>query len=258
MNDQDFEKDLQDQHLDMMIRLALLHDEQEKIKDLSYSADPEETQEMRHSADRAYFKALQKAEAVEATLKKEKIRGRLHRSAGMVVRVAASIALVVVVGTSIAIATSATFRSKVMKLIMEIDEEQQEANFLFSEDETESFEVPDGWKGEYYPSYFPGEMQIEYMSVLGTDIELSSDNTKVIFSELKEGTAIVAGTERAQVEDIILSDGSMAHVIEEDPVDHHSISVTWAIDDRWFDLSTYGLSKDQALCIVESVKKIIR
>ena len=257
MSTQDSRNKLQEQHLDMMIQMALQQDEDEKTSELVNSSDPELTPIIERSADSAYVRALKKAEKDGSVERRKKTVRTIYRAMTNGLKVAAAIALVVVVATPIAIATSSVFRSTVLKLIMEIDEERNEANFSFQKERDEVSGVPELWKGEYFPAYLPGNIQQSFMSEDGTDIEFKGEgDRKIAFSEYDEQTALMAGTEGAQIDTIALSEEVIAYVIEGNTAGQQTVSVTWSMGDKWFDLATYSYSREETIRIAESVIRI--
>ena len=258
MNTSDYRRELEEQHLDMMIRFALLQDEEEKIQELAESADPELTPEISRAANKAYFRALRTTNDEEAAIRKDRRSRKIRRAMAGGLKIAAAIALFIVIATPIAIATSPSLRARVLKLMMELDEERNEANFSFVEDVNASFDVPGEWKGKFFPAYLPENLQQSFINMEGTDIEFEGDGSrKISFSELDERASLMAGTEGAKIETINLSNGASAVIIESAGTELKTLSVTWSMDEKWFDLTTYGYSREETLKIADSVMRII-
>lgn len=259
MSTQDSRNKLQEQHLDMMIRMALQQDEDEKTSELVNSSDPELTPEIERSADSAYVRALKKAERDGSVERRKKTVRTIYRAMTSGLKMAAAIALVVVVAMPIAIATSSAFRSTVLKMIMEIDEERNEVSFSFQGNRNVTSNVPDLWKGEYFPLYLPEDVRQSFISKDGMNVEYECDGSKKIaFSEYDEQAELIAGTEGAKIDTIALSDEVTASIIVGDIAGRQNVSVTWSMGDKWFDLTTYGYSREETIQIAESVTRINR
>lgn len=259
MSTSDYKKELEDQHLEMMIRIALRQKEEEKIRELIESPDPDLTPEMERAADNAYIKALRKSNDEAIADRKGRRNQTIRRVMSGGLRIAAAIALIIVIVTPIAIATSSSLRARVLKLMMELDEERNEANFSFVEDVNASFDVPGEWKGKFFPAYLPENIWQSFINEEGTDIEFEGDGSKKIsFSELDERASLMAGTEGAEIETMNLSNGSAAVIIEDIREDWKTVSVMWSADEKWFDLVTYGYSREETLKIADSVTRIIQ
>ncbi len=67
---------------------------------------------------------------------------------------------------------------------------------------------------------------------------------------------MVAGTEGAVIDQVMLSNGESAIVIEADSSKIHVVSITWAVGKKWFDLTAYDFSREQAIRIANSVRTI--
>lgn len=260
---------MQDQHLDLLIRLAFEQINEEEISELIQSDDPPLSAEESIRMEQCYQKAVCLSERFRHQERHNARRKNVKKTFRAISVGFAAMLIVALIALPVAFAVSSEFRTSVMKLFVEIDETEHEAHFSFHADSAYSqeengsgkaAEIPDGWKGEYYPYYIPEDMSVTYISQYdGTDVEFEGDgDRKIAFSEYDSGTSLVAGTEDAVITQITLSNGATAIVIEGDSREIHTFSVTWAIGDKWFDLTVFNLASEQAIRIAESVKRIIQ
>ena len=129
MSQQSDRRTLQDRHLDMMIQLAFMRDEEEEIQKLLETPDPTLSPEEEEEAKRIFQVAIDKSEKKERRKKIIQFSSAAKKAVPKFIQVAASIILIVGIATPIALANSAYFRSRVMMLLAEIDNEEGEAHF---------------------------------------------------------------------------------------------------------------------------------
>ena len=258
MSEQMNEQTLQDQHLDMMIRLAFFKDEEEAIQQLLDEPDPTLTPQEEIMANQAFLNAMRVSEAKNRRERITLFTSKTKKIFPRIIQVAASIVLIIGIATPIAIAASSEFRSRVMQLLLEIDSENNEAHFSFQENNSATFYVPDSWKGKYYPSYIPENFEIEYTNSFGDRIRMTTvDNQMISFAEFDENVGLTVGIENASMSTIYLNNNTVAYLTDGYAFDIHGVSIVWAVDDKWFDLATNNIDTSEAIRIAESVKKII-
>ena len=170
--------------------------------------------------------------------------------------------LLLAMAAPIALANSATFRSKVLQLIMELDEEKGEAYFSLVQDEDASFDVPEGWRGNYFPSYIPDGFTIyDWDPDFGAAfIEYRNGSAnQLFFSEYSNGAGVVTGTDNAEMKEIDIN-GNPAYLIDGIASDGktHTVNIFWQNETNWFGVVTYGLSTDEALRVARSVRRIVK
>ena len=164
------------------------------------------------------------------------------------------------IATPVALASSASFRAKVMQLLMEMDSEKGEAYFNFVEDKNTEFWVPEGWQGSHYPSYIPDGYQIYEFDPFFTSIEYRDDhNNQMYFIEHDEDSDMLAGTDNSSVSSITIN-GHPGYIIDGITSDGitHTITVVWQNDTTWFSITGFGLSEKEAITVATSVKEIIQ
>lgn len=250
--------ELQEHHLDAMLKLAFDHMDAKEVQQLVDEPDPELTPQEEEMADEIFLMALAKVDKQEKEVRQRKRNSSLKRAFPRILQSAAAIILVFAIATPIAFAYSAEFRSRVMRLIIEIDQSKGEAHYSFSEDADAAFLVPEGWLGVYFPSYIPDGFSVwrvdEYMAA----VEFRSlDGAQIYFGEFGESTGSTVGTEDTDIRYIDIQ-GSKAQIIDGNTETNHTVTITWANDTNMFMVATNGVATDLAIEIAQSVKKIIK
>ena len=254
---------LQERHLDMRIKLAFDFDDAEETQRLLDEPEAPLSADEERLANEILAKAYQKAKEMEKARKRVRRRVAIRRAMPRVVMAASCIILVLTIALPIAIASSPVLRSRVMRLLVEVDAEQGKARFEFVEDPDASFDVPEGWQGEYFPSYIPEGFSIwnleEYVAAIEYRSETNTNEyAQIYFTEVDDGATGYAGTDNTDISYIDLH-GKTAQVID-GYMDNgtHVVTITWASDVKWFILTTYGIDTETTLEIAGSVKKIVK
>ena len=253
---------LQEDHLDMMIKLAFDLEDNEAAQRLLEAPDPPLTPEEAKLADEILALAFARADAQNKQTRQHKFAQTARKVLPWVVNTAACIILLLAMATPIALANSATFRSRVMQLIMELDEEKGEAYFRLVQDEIASFDVPEGWCGNYFPSYIPDRFTIyDYDSTFPLPfIEFrNAEDNQIFFQEFDEYAEMWAGTDNSTIRNVDIN-GATAVLIEGYTSDNvtWAVTITWQNDTNWFSITTFGLPTDEALRIARSVRRIVK
>lgn len=247
---------LQEEHLDMMLRLAFELEENEEAQRLLDTPDPVLTPEESRLADEALLLAWARIDAQKKRARVPKFAAAARKILPIVINAAACIILLLAIAAPIALANSATFRSKVMQLLVEIDNEKGEAHFSLVQNEEESFDVPEGWEGVFFPAYLPeGYTIFEYpqeffTSNIGYE---NADGNRFYFDEYNETVSKLSGTEGGTIEYVNIN-GSVGCMIYSDT----AVDLTWERDGKILCLTAYGISTDEALQIARSVRRIVK
>ena len=253
---------LQDAHLDAMLKLAFDLDDAETTRRLLESPDPELTPDEERLANEILALALIRAEKEQKRSRQHDFARTARKMLPWIINTAACIILLLAMAAPIALANSATFRSKVMQLIMELDEEKGEAYFSLVQDQTASFYVPERWPGNYFPSYIPDGFTIyDYdpdFPIPGIEYRNAAKN-QLYFEELDEDTTMMAGTEKSTISyvDINGAHGVLISGITSDGITLAN-TITWQNDANWFCVTTFGMSTDEALQVARSVRRIVK
>lgn len=247
---------LEDEYMDDLIRLAVKRErmrETEEILKLSREAvTPEEETRL----DRIWARALAGMDEISDRKKKER-RNRTMKSVLVnFSRVAACLAVLILIGAGFAVATNSTFRSAVFRLFVTEDTENNVINMSFMKDPEAAFDVPESWLGVYFPTAIPEDFTItDSLEVPDMPwIEYTGENEKsftISESSEADGTFANDGTVREMT-----INGYSVHVIEkQNPT---TIEANWATDDKWLTLSTHNMTWDETQSLIESFRRIIR
>lgn len=239
--------EIQDKHLDTMIKLAFqyadaLEAQENTVKDDEYPVDEE-----RKNA--VWAMTMEKLAQRNAAEKKEKRIMQFSQSIPRIIQIAACLVLVMGIVTPFAIANVEIFRAKVMQLLINIQEDHTE--LLFIENEEAAYDVPVDWGGMYYPSYIPDGFSLTDIGVLYCDVLFTASNGDYIcFSEYQQDAFVDINSENGDLSYASIH-GKNAFIIVRDSI----TIVTWSTDERFFVLET-KLSKSEAFAVAEGVRKI--
>lgn len=252
--------ELQEQHLDAMIGLAFDLEDAEEALRLTSEPDPALTMQEEEQANAILQTVLARLDVREKAARKQRRKSRLIRWIPWVIEVAACLALVLAIAMPVAVANSTAFRSKVLRLLFEPDEEQGGMNFSFVEDPNAAFFVPEEWTGEFFPSYIPeGFTYWNYDSLLNTvEFRGADENHYILFSEYDHYTTGFSGTDGATIShiDIYGNDAVLMEGYLNDGI--YTVDIIWANDEKWFWVDTFGIdTHEAAIEIARSVRKIL-
>ena len=252
---------LKERHLDVMIKLAFDLDDAEETQRLLDEPEAELSAEEERLADEILVHAFQKAAEREKQRKRQRRRSAIRRAMPRVALIASCLILVLTIALPIAIASSPVLRSRVMRLLVEVDDVQGKARFEFSADPDAAFDVPEGWTGEYFPSYIPDGFFVwrkdPYTNLIEFRPEDDSEGyQQLFFGEFDENATGLSETDNSEISYIDIH-GKPAQVIDGYTDTIHAVSITWANDSRWFFVDTYDVDTEVAIEIAQSVKKIV-
>lgn len=251
---------LRDQHLDMMIHLALMAEEDDAIQKILDEKDETVCPDEDTMAAHIWEQTQAKMEILEKEKRRLLYREKRKQLFPKVLQVAALLVILFAVAMPIAVANSTEFRAKVMQLLVHIDQSRNEAHFRYVEDQGASFQIPEGWSGSYFPSMIPeGMTMIDIGNYLHTVTYADESGRGFSFSELDVDAGVSAGTEYAMISYADVH-GSSACVIDGYTNDGriHSVTVVWANDDRWFTIAGTNMDIDEILAVAKNVKKIVK
>jgi hypothetical protein len=240
---------LRDEHLDALIRLAFRREEERTYQQLMEENQQEYTTEEAAQKDAIFARAMEKFAAQEKQRKKKERIQRMKRSVPQIINVAACLALILCIAAPIAVARVEFIRVRVMKLLIEIQEDHTDLSLV--EDEEAAYYVPTDWKGEYYPAYLPESCEVDWISILGTEIiweDNSGEQTK--FIESTEDNYISWDSEGAETSTLEIN-GFDAYWIGKNGKN----TIAWSDGNKYFILST-TYNKELCTQIAESVRKI--
>lgn len=249
-----------DQHLDALLRIALEQMEKEETARLSQSPDPALNAEEALGADRLF----QAAWAAESREKKRRQGSQRKQKALRIARRAAAalaiMAVLALIALPVAMAASPAFRTMLMNMLVEIDQDRGRARVLIRTGE-EARDFPDGspermpasWQGSYFPQYLPeGFTLSDHDKASSTAVFTSPAGQTVTFSE---GPGPVPPKEIPADAFCILENinGFDCPVYEERRDGGVRITVIWEEKEVWYSLVTENLEREETLRIADSV-----
>lgn len=250
---------VQDEHLDTMIALAFDLDDAEAVQKLVEEADPAVSAIDTANSVALLSAAFTKAKKQHQQTRAERTRTMLRRTLPTVFHAAACLLLILTFSFSVAMASSAVFRSKVMMLLLDTNREDGWVDIHFVEDKDQAFEVPQEWTGEYFLSSIPDGYSIHAIGSTPASITYRNHWGQTFqFSEYDETDAATVSAEGATVRFINIG-GRVAHLIETETPDGsaYAATLTWSNDRCWFSLTAENVDLDTLLRIAGSIKKII-
>lgn len=186
------------------------------------------------------------------------LRGKVKKVARQTLprigQVAAILIAVLSLSLTVAIATSHSVRIRVLEFLVKIEEQYTELSLR--ENPARSFDIPADWEGDYYPSEMSEGFIISNInnSVGSSSIDFVSPDDKKIgiyFSEHLENSYTNLDTEKSQLSAEIVN--GVPGIVSSKP---EKVSISWSRDGRYFVLICYGLTKDEALKIANSVIRV--
>lgn len=244
---------LQDRHLDLLIRLSFDMDDADEVQRLLDSPDPVLTPEEQAMAQEIFSAAQNKAKHHHQAEKRIKLRHALGRIAMRAIEVAACLILVAMIAVPVAMATSPAFRARVMKLLIEMNPDTQEVHYTFVEDPDASFDVPEFWSGDYFPSYIPSGYELYDFTPMFTTAEYHNGVSKLYFEECTDDVSLTVDVEESMISEAEIN-GCPAIVCEGGSGDSYFFHIIWANDDRWFSVITYAFDREEAFRVARSVR----
>ena len=252
--------DLRERHLDMMIKLAFDLDDAEETQRLLDEPDEDLSAKDERLADEILATAFQKADERAKAQRRQQRRTSVRHAMPRLALIASCLILALTIAAPIAIASSPVLRSRVMRLLIQVDEEQGRAIFEFAADPDAAFDVPEGWLGEYFPSYIPDGFSYWHYDPIVMSVEYrgTGENQHVFFGEYGENSTGFSGTDGATISYVDIH-GNNAMVLEGDMDDGiFTVSITWANDSKWFFIDAYDVDTEIAIEIARSVRKIVK
>lgn len=247
---------LEIEYMDDLIRLAVKRERMQEAEEILRLSREPVTPEEESRLDRIWSQAEARMDEICARKKKE---GRIRTMRSTIVnisRIAACLAVLIVIGAGFAVATNSNFRSAVYRLFITEDAENNVVYMNYSEDENASFDVPEGWTGLYYPSAIPPEIEFKWMSedpaVPKIELE-AADGRGIEFQDLTPGS--VGAFDKNTSSEITIN-GRKGWISEKITDEYVQYVISWETDDRWLTLTTYEITREEAIALAESVRRI--
>ena len=237
-------EEIRDEHLDMMIKLALKQADAEGLLNGDIcEGEPVSEEEARRTFDLFLQKyTLMK----EQKLQEERRRAR-RSLLRVVTRVFVCVILCLAVLTPIALAAIPSLRQQVAELLIVEKEDHIEVQLSRSSNTL----VPEGWNGNYFPSYIPERYHLSRVNQFNAKaIYIDADNYIFYYSESDENEKIQLDSEDAYM----YYNRIGAHdvlVLEEDEF----VTFVWTDGELVFVISG-AMTIDEAKAIYNSLVKV--
>ncbi len=257
--------DLEEEYLDNLIKLAFDLDDLEKEQEIEEETGKEGPVPDELRVRRTWQDAQEKIGHFEKQEKHLKRMAGLRRAAPQALKIAACFMAVILIGVPVVLASSAEIRSKVIQMLVNIDRENEVVSFNFVENPDAAFNVPAEWTGDYFLSAIPEGMEMTWYSTEPPTIEYNDKSESASshrgfgFGELQEIGSSIAGLEGGTIEYVDIN-GAMACVIEGEGYNgqYHTVDITWTNEERMFTLTCHDMTKEEAIELAGSVRKIIQ
>ena len=252
MKNDDLIDSLREEHLDLLIRLTFELEASQIIEQMETEIEQTFSDEEELVTQRALAAAYEKLRRQELSARENRSAERRHRRLMRAIEILACVILAIGISAPVAVANIETLRQKIVDFLININEEKERTDI----DPYEDLVVPDGWEGNYYPTFLPaGTLGYEIDPIRKTKITFTMENGEMfVFSESDEDVSTVMGVQNGQFSYININ-GCEARLWEFDE-EEHFIRIIWDIDEQWFVLETRGLDQETAYMIATDVKRI--
>lgn len=264
-NDLNFDA-IQEEHLDELIRLAYLQDDALEAQDVLEDGLRELSPEEEALCERAYARFREQAERLDRDARRQDGARRRRRWFSRAGLAAACLIILLGIAAPIAIAKVDFIRVRVLKLLINVEEEYTELSLV--EDDEASFNVPAEWRGAYYPSYIPEGYYLWYLDDVDDQVIYHHPDDEygiVEFDEMSRDTKMNVDSEDAEISYdavngnsalvIKKGDKSFVNIYGEDDFVPGDVMVIWSNDEKYF-LVRVRSSREEALRIARSVRRL--
>lgn len=233
----------QEEYEDTLIRMAFM----ELAEREAMEGDPDED-ELPEGID---FKAAEKRHLrlMRRELRRMNFGSDLKRGLRITGKVAVYALAAMFVVTASTLAISREARKGLYKYLISLDEKYTQ----FVIRDSSGMNIPEGWNGEYFPTYIPEGFEVcnVFSNISMNYVEYTNIDGKLFsFDETSTDVVTQIDTEDAELTQNAIGGIPMFQVIK-----NEMVSFTWIYDDRYFTVNLNG-ALEEAEKIVESVVKI--
>ncbi len=165
-------------------------------------------------------------------------------------KVVAVVIAIIVLGLTTVFAVTPSFQIAVRDLLIRVTDQYAEIGIK----DNRTMIVPQGWTGEYFPSYIPKGFRLQQKSenaMAFSFVEYKDATGKfIIYFEAQEGSRSNIDTEGARITTTTVHDHE-AMVVEKE----NRITVSWVEDERYFVIMFDG-EMSEAISIARSVQRV--
>lgn len=235
--------EIREEHLDMMIKLALKQAESEGLLDNEdYSNEIVTDEEMQ----RTYNLFLEKLRIQNEQKAKEERKRKCKNVIRSGTRVLVCLIIFLALATPIALANIAPLREYVARMLISQQADHTEVQLVIDKEL-----VPAGWKGQYYPARIPNGYSFVTISEYDNmSVYMDSEDNMFYYRECTDGETVNLDSEGANLRYEMINTVS-ALILEEDGF----VTITWNNNERMFVISGY-MSVEEAKRVMVSVRRI--
>lgn len=239
------QQDIQDRAYDLFGELILEKEANELLAEIDAEGDgPAESEAFIARVDARCLSIIEKHS------RKARVRRFLMQTAPRIGQIAAIMIAVIALAGCTALASSETARVYLMRLLVQTTDEYTRLSLVPSE--SEYVDVPDEWKGSYYPTYIPEGLILTATTLRSVEFSQGDSLFPVfIFGEYDEGSVIQIDTEGATVR-MTKIHGQIASISTKGT----TITIYWSEGMRYFVLTFRNMNEQVAMAIAESVTQI--
>ncbi|MDL2205361.1 DUF4367 domain-containing protein [Eubacteriales bacterium OttesenSCG-928-N13] len=243
MNDR--KKELYQKYEDALFGLALAELQEQELERLEQTPISDEEQEEMD----AFFAATESRtlqRIYEKFDEQQQSTNLIRRRPARLGIMAAAVLVLLFVGLTAAVATVQPLRARVLEFLQSREDEYTQLQIR--DPEAPRLDVPEGWNGEYYPTYIPDRLTLRRVDENITTATYDNENLWVSIRECTNlDIEMFYDTEDSDTRQVEVLD-QIGTISEKNGV----TAIWWAINDRYFVI--YGtLPPDVAIAIAESV-----
>lgn len=240
--------EIQDKHLDTMIKLAFEYEDALEAQENSEEAENMPAIDAARK-EAVWSKVMEKYAQMEAAEKKKSKIIHFRRSIPRIIEVAACLVLVMGIAAPFAIANVEAIRVKVMELLIDIQEDHTALQFVENEDA--AFYVPVEWQGNYYPTFIPEGFMLEDINMLGDEATFVNQNgDSISYGEYDADDCVDINSENASLSYTTVN-GANTFVVEREDY----VILSWNTEEKFFVIIA-DTTVEEALSIAQSVRRI--
>ncbi len=254
---------LDEDFFDFLATVAMEYEdflEAEEIMD-ACNLSPESRQE-RAAARRAYKRAMSASKQEQREQTEQQQQQQQAPATGKSfhikpTKLLAYMLMFMVLTIPVAMASVPEVCTRMMNLVVDMDEEEQAIGIAMSSNQSIASYIPKEWTGKYFPRHIPNDLKLLSCSSFFDSSEVryaNEDGEITVFTEYGSDFEISSGSENSSISYLYLDNFQIFKTMS---LDQQYIKLIWAIENRWFVIESYSLSQEDLLSIVKSVRQVL-
>lgn len=198
-----------------------------------------------------YSEAAQKKalKLIERKLNKQLSKRFIRRTLPHAIQVSTIVMLLFFIGLTTAVATVRPVRLRLMDFIAQIEENYSAVGINY--DDNDNTEVPEGWKGMFYPFYIPESFKLSHMDDYFNIVYYKAKDGRIMqFCEYADSVYSNVNIDEESAFDIIINESPGIAM-----TDGEGTTITWCVNDTYLTLYFSG-DFEMAKRIASNVKRI--